>query len=1115
MKGNAADFEPGAPSSSSRGPPPPDDNQDGGRGQDHGGDGRDDHGDQRGDPNEVNEDFVRVPSLEEYMENRVFTFIHHYSGSEDRLAEAIQKEAKRRGVRVKCISADISQGDDLLAPKPFEEHMKMAADGDVDGFHAGWPCTTFSRLRWRPSPGLPGPVRSKAFPNGFISNTASQQSECDRGTLFLARSLAMGQKVTESRGPGVGGAFYTFENPPPSGVEQHLSAWEMPEYLAFMERHHPRHVDFNTCCYEEDLEIGKRHFKPQRFAGNLHNLLSLKDVCRCGDAGHDPIVGSAKSKASAAYPRALASDYAVLAVSHFKAVGKFEHLKIKHTFMEEHLVKIREIAKAKGVDLERKAKIKGIKRTYEGEEVDFGHSSVHDWRGGDGPNEALRSSKSKASDPNQAVYVGGMRHPARVVRTMATAQSLGVRIRAAWNFFVDKHLEVEEMAENYGGSTAALPSELVDEWKETLKRIVGAENSEDQTAVKLVSKFEYKSGLDAELVEGWIRKVNDPDWAIPIWIRQGVPLGIHSPIQCCGIFPPSEETSPELAAEDSASFLSRGELINYASVEQNKQLAEEEIDRYASKGYVAKIPKEEVGEMFQHTTVSKLALILKQREDGSVKKRIAIDLRRSLGNSKAVLPERLILPRPQDCVEMVRDQYAVSSKGQGEDPSELWGCEFILIDVTDAFMSFGVERKEWGHCLAPGTKPDEMLLFTALLFGFKTAPLLYSRLAALLSRWLQSIVPPGIAAHQTYLDDALWFLQGPLKGRNRCLGLILFTMEAIGLRIAYSKGHRAGSVQWIGVTFSIVNRDSLVLGLPKPFLQETLQTLVDWGQRGYIAIRDLRSMAGRLSWVAGVLPRSRWTVTVVYAVMKAAEMEKMESEKGDRRAPKNMVAVKRFELARKWLVAFLQEALAKPMRTYSLNVSSRPSVSITTDASPEALGGYLVINGKLISAFSSKVTVEDSELLNFEKGSSSSQGIVESLALLVALRAWKGKFPPGVLELRFNADSTTALALSRRLSASTPGLNFLGAEIGIVLEELQVEKLRGVHIPGVANDMADWLSRPEKSLSPRPPALKDVKILSTERRSVDFYVLPSPRSSPSLWGQTEEAPLHNAWEALR
>ena len=91
----------------------------------------------------------------------------------------------------------------------------------------------------------------------------------------------------------------------------------------------------------------------------------------------------------------------------------------------------------------------------------------------------------------------------------------------------------------------------------------------------------------------------------------------------------------------------------------------------------------------------------------------------------------------------------------------------------------------------------------------------------------------------------------------------------------------------------------------------------------------------------------------------------------------------------------------------------------------------------------------------------------------------------------------------------------MGAEIGIVLEELQVEKLRGVHIPGVANDMADWLSRPEKWLSPRPPALKDVKILSTERRSVDFYVLPSPRSSPSLWGQTEEAPLHNAWEALR
>ena len=424
-------------------------------------------------------------------------------------------------MRVECISVDTHLGDDLLAPDPFEQHLSRAARGEIDGYHAGWPCSTFSRLRWRSSPGLPGPVRSRSAPNGFMSNTGSQQRECDRGTLMLARSLAMAQNVADSRGPGVGGAFYTLENPPPSEHAEHISAWEMAEYRGFAEKYHPIHVNFNACCYEEDVEVGKRHFKPQRFAGNLVNLGSLKGTCDCGSAGHDPAIGSAKSKASAAYPMALAKDYATLAVSHFMNVGKFEYLKVKHASAEEKLRKIRRVAKAKGVSLGDRVKVKGIKRSYDDTELDFEHSSVHDWRGGDGPNESLRSSTAKVAEPS--VYVGGMRHPATVVRSMATAQSLGVRIGAAWDYFMAKFAQIEELAENYGSSSSSLPKNLVIEWREVLKRLVEAKEA---TGDKLSGKYEYVSTLDAELVEGWIKKVNDPDVAIPTWIRQGVPLGI-------------------------------------------------------------------------------------------------------------------------------------------------------------------------------------------------------------------------------------------------------------------------------------------------------------------------------------------------------------------------------------------------------------------------------------------------------------------------------------------------------------------------------------------------------------------------------------------------------------
>eukprot|EP00971_Amphidinium_carterae_P317743 6316399-Amphidinium_carterae.1 len=35
-------------------------------------------------------------------------------------------------------------------------------------------------------------------------------------------------------------------------------------------------------------------------------------------------------------------------------------------------------------------------------------------------------------------------------------------------------------------------------------------------------------------------------------------------------------------------------------------------------------------------------------------------------------------------------------------------------------------------------------------------------------------------------------------------------------------------------------------------------------------LRRLRSLTGRLSWAAGVLPRARWAVNILYAVVTSA-----------------------------------------------------------------------------------------------------------------------------------------------------------------------------------------------------------------------------------------------------
>ena len=187
--------------------------------------------------------------------------------------------------------------------------------------------------------------------------------------------------------------------------------------------------------------------------------------------------------------------------------------------------------------------------------------------------------------------------------------------------------------------------------------------------------------------------------------------------------------------------------------------------------------------------------------------------------------------------------------------------------------------------------------------------------------------------------------------------------------------------------------------------------------------------------------------------------------------------------------------MARPMRKISISSRNQMEVKLCCDASPEGLGSVLVINGSPVAALASPVEEADVELLGIEKGASSSQGVLEALCLLVALKHWKKRFVGHVLTLE--------LALSQRLAASTPTLNWLGAEMSIGLEEAGVEIFRSVHIPGKANVEADYLSRPSLwSKVSLPKALEPLasSIEIPTARDSDYYHLPGPTVDSSLWG---------------
>ena len=154
------------------------------------GDGRErkkrDREDKDEEGNNSQEDYAEeAKTSEEYLKRRCFLFIHHFAGRDDVLGKAVKEAAAQRNLKVTVLSVDIENGTgDLSQDEPYLGHLKMAQAGLVDGYHAGFPCTTFSRLKFREAKGYPGPLRTATYP--YMGYLGTRQ--CSRNSATEARS---------------------------------------------------------------------------------------------------------------------------------------------------------------------------------------------------------------------------------------------------------------------------------------------------------------------------------------------------------------------------------------------------------------------------------------------------------------------------------------------------------------------------------------------------------------------------------------------------------------------------------------------------------------------------------------------------------------------------------------------------------------------------------------------------------------------------------------------------------------------------------------------------------------------------------------------------------------
>ena len=132
---------------------------------------------------------------------------------------------------------------------------------------------------------------------------------------------------------------------------------------------------------------------------------------------------------------------------------------------------------------------------------------------------------------------------------------------------------------------------------------------------------------------------------------------------------------------------------------------------------------------------------------------------------------------------------------------------------------------------------------------------------------------------------------------------------------------------------------------------------------------------------------------------------------------------------------------------------------ITTDACPWGMGAVIEENGIITEYFA--VNISDADASSFEVGRGEPEGqqVWEALCPLVALRIWQSKWSHKRMQLRVRGDNITMLTMVSSLKGTSPSLNKIARELALEFAAAAFKPIATVHVPGVANVLADKLSR--------------------------------------------------------
>ena len=547
------------------------------------------------------------------------------------------------------------------------------------------------------------------------------------------------------------------------------------------------------------------------------------------------------------------------------------------------------------------------------------------------------------------------------------------------------------------------------------------------------------NSLWGALFEKLVILSKDPDKEAATWPSAGTPLGILNHIPPGGVFPLLEES--ETWAE-SQRLQSLGELPgvdeNYTTYFENKQAADELFQEEVRQGFAEWAPDRRTLEGQVGTLVPSAIGVIVKVKAGVQKIRLVHDLRRSFVNQHILMSERIVLPRMSDVVEDI--SVLLESLQPGET------VKLLSLDFSNAFKQLTVRQNE--KRFLAGRACDGWFYYHKVLFGIRTGPLVWARMAALVARCTQSLLPQTRARLQLFVDDPILALRGTPEQIEDMAAKILLLWSVLGLQIAWKKGTLSHTTDWIGANVT-VNVESLQVTVQVP-----AEKIAEWKTladslltKQVVTKTELQKFTGKMQWAAGFARQAKPFVRMLHAALHSEPTCLLT---------KATIYGRQIRPAVRWLRSSLDgfhQGLTWVTSALSRNTCC---LDFYVDASPWGGGAVRLVDGRPVETFALAWTEEDEKQVKAVIGDPGSQALWESYMMLRCLWNWMTPDLQGFVRIRGDAEGVLAALV--KLSAKSPLLNRIVKEASLHLA-VNFRSLEALHVWSEDNTWADSISR--------------------------------------------------------